>query len=233
MLELLAVLAVSTLNCGYQGQTTAMGLAFHPQSQSLKYCEYFLPSEDDQIQVLYYSPEGQLIAKKTLLDHTGEPRVGTTMPEVVQTDLRHGEVREVLRVQGSWLMRYRKSAQENWKSTRRDTASIDVVDAGFDVYVRKHWQALIRGDILKFNFASPLHGNTIKLRAHKIACTEKLPDQLCFRVDVAQPLLRLLVGDLELAYDKSSRRLLWFEGVVNILDPDAKSQRLKVFYQYY
>ncbi|BBM03057.1 hypothetical protein [Microbulbifer sp. GL-2] len=233
MLELLVALAMSIAGCGYQGQTTAMGLAFDPQSQSLKYCEYFLPSEGGRMQVLYYSPVGQLIAKKTLLDHTGEPRAGTTMPELVQIDLRHGEVREVLREQGKWLMRYRKSAQENWKSARRDTASIDVVDAGFEVYVRKHWKALIRGDTLKFNFASPLHGNAIKLRAHKVTCTEKLHNQLCFRVDVAQPLLRLFAGDLELAYDKSSRRLLWFEGVVNILDPEAKSQRLKIFYQYY
>jgi len=233
MLELLVALAITATDCGYQGQATAKGLAFDPGSQTLEYCEYFLPSEDDQIQVLYYSAEGQLIAKKTLLDHTGDPRGGTTMPEVVQTDLRHGEVREVVREQGRWLMRYRKSAQASWKSTRRETASIDVVDAGFDVYVRKHWQALIRGDILKFNFASPLHGSSIKLRAHKIACTEKLSSQICFRVDIAQPLLRLFAGDLELVYDKFSRRLLWFEGVVNILDPKAKSQRLKVFYQYY
>ncbi|GAA5442417.1 hypothetical protein Misp06_00591 [Microbulbifer sp. NBRC 101763] len=232
MLELLAALAISMAGCGYQGQTSATGLAFDPENHSLEYCEYYLPAENGQVQVLYFSAQGQLFAKKTLLDHTGNPHGGTTMPEVIQTDLRHGEVREVRREQGQWLMRYRKSGQTGWKSVMRERESIDVVDAGFDVYVREHWQALVRGDVLKFNFASPMHGRAIKLRARKVACNQNQLENTCIRVDVAQPLLRLFAGDLDLVYDKVSRKLLRFEGVVNILDSRAQSQRLKIFYQY-
>lgn len=232
MLELLAALAVAAAGCGYQGPATAWGLAFDPHSQSLEYCEYYLPSAQNRIRVLYFTADGQRFAEKTLLDHSGKSRGGTTVPEVVQRDFRHGEIREVRRERGQWLMRYRKSTHTDWKTARYGLAGIDVVDAGFDVYVREHWSVLVRGDTLAFKFASPLHGRAIRLRARKLTCKNARPEAVCIRVDVAQPLLRLFAGNLDLVYDGASRNLLWFEGVVNILDSEARTQRLRIYYQY-
>ncbi|WHI47631.1 hypothetical protein [Microbulbifer sp. VAAF005] len=232
MLEFIAMSAIAGTNCHYEGPFLAKGLAYDPDNQQLQYCEYYTSQDNGEITVFYYAPQGDLIAEKTLRERNGPAAGRSALPSATQIDRRHGEVREVLWDDGQWMMRYKANEDEAWKVSLREARSVDVVDAGFDTYVRDHWDLLSSGKTLKFNFASPLHGRSIKLRAKAVSCSQSASDNTCIRVDVAQPLIRLFVEDLNLTYDTDSRRLKSFKGIVNILDPQAKSQELEVFYQY-
>ena len=232
MLSLLVAASLSVSGCGYDGPTHVTGLAVEPDSQQLVYCEYFLPTEGNRTRVLYYTPSGRRFAEKDLLGAASEDGAATSQPEVVQQDYRNGERREVRKGGDSWLLRYRKSASAGWKETRIPINAIDVIDAGFDDYVRNHWDELAAGRTARFDFASPAHGRGIELRARRADCRSDDRQSLCLRVDLAQPLLRFFAGDLYLVYDRATRRLQQFEGIVNILDDRSDAQRLQIHYHY-
>ncbi|GAA5524484.1 hypothetical protein Maes01_01041 [Microbulbifer aestuariivivens] len=212
-------------SCGYQGEVFATGLARDPRSGALVYCEYHLPAQGNQRRVLYYSPGGHRIAEKQL------GGVNSTIPSVAQQDYRHGEER-VLNPRGGQIeMRYREKSGSGWEAEILPSSAVDVADAGFDAFVRNNWARLSAGQSVSFNFASPVHGRAIPLRARKVACTGGA-GRLCLQVDLDQAFLRLFAGALYLEYDPDSRRLLLFDGVTNLLDTRGGSQRLRINYQY-
>ncbi|MFV8783713.1 hypothetical protein ACNKU7_14940 [Microbulbifer sp. SA54] len=219
-------LAVTASACGYEGEVFATGIARDLSDGRLAYCEYHLPAENDSRQVLYYNPEGNLIAKKYL------KRVNSPLTEVFQLDLRHGEQRQVQKTSAGWTLGYQEKRGVDGNYVDLPAEDFDVIDAGFDVFVRQHWASLSRGEILTFNFASPVHGRKIGLRAQRTECKDSSKNSICISVDVAQPLLRLFAGSLYLQYDEDSRRLQVFEGVSNLVDARGKSQKVRIGYTY-
>ncbi|UHQ55493.1 hypothetical protein [Microbulbifer sp. YPW16] len=233
MLSLLAAVALNAAaHCGYQGEVQALGLARDPRNNNLAYCEYYLPTRDNRTRVLYYNPQGHRIAEKTLITPSGQKPRNAPRPEVVQQDYRHGEERIVRRRGDQWEMRYRESDTAGWEIDVIDAGELDVIDAGFDPFVRNNWDRLSAGDAVEFNFASPLHGRAVKLRARKVDCRGEEQGNLCLRVDLAQALLRMFAGDLYLVYGTEQRQLRQFEGIVNLLDDQGESQKLRIDYFY-
>ncbi|WP_323844589.1 hypothetical protein [Microbulbifer magnicolonia] len=233
MLSLLAAAALNTVAlCGYEGEAQVVGLARDPRTGKLAYCEYYLPTENDRTRVLYYSPAGYRIAEKTLFTRGADLPRNNPKPEMLQRDHRLGEERAVRRRGNRWELRYRASGSADWESALVGQSDIDVIDAGFDAFVRQNWRELLSGRRLDFNFASPVHGRVIGLRARKVDCRGEAARDICFSVDLAQPLLRLFAGDLYLEYGADTRRLQFFEGVVNLLDGRGQNQRLQIDYRY-
>ncbi|WP_226661002.1 hypothetical protein [Microbulbifer aggregans] len=232
MFAWMAAALVAGTSCGFEGEFFARGIATDLSNGQVVYCEYHLPAEPGQAgtlsqrQVLYYSPEGNIIAKKTIR------RVASPRPDVLQLDLRHGEQRQVQRGDRGWQLQYQSRQGENVRGVVLARDEVDVVDAGFDEFVRQHWDGLLRGDRVAFDFASPVHGRKVGLRARSIPCDEGGSSRVCIDVDVAQPLLRLFAGSLHLQYDDESRRLLVFEGVSNVLDARGNSQKVRIRYDY-
>ncbi|WP_237065292.1 hypothetical protein [Microbulbifer guangxiensis] len=224
---LVAVSGQATASCGYEGEAFAVGQARNPGSGALVYCEYHLPAQGNERRVLYYTPQGHRIAEKRLSG------VNSTVPGVVQQDYRHGEQRIVQPRGGQVELRYRDAANSGWEVETLPTAVVDVADAGFDTFVRNNWSQLSAAQTVSFAFASPLHGRAIPLRARQVGCAGGGQAQkLCLRVELDQALLRMFAGDLYLEYDRGSRRLLLFDGVTNLLDAQADSQRLRIDYRY-
>lgn len=217
--------ASASADCGYEGDVFATGLATDPRSGRLVYCEYHLPAQGSQRSVLYYSPEGYRIAEKRLSG------VDSTVPAVVQQDYRHGEERIVQPRGGQVSLRYREDANSQWETAILSAGEVDVADAGFDTVVRNNWRRLASGQAVTFDFASPVHGRAIGLRARQVNCSGTA-DKLCLRVDLNQPILRMFAGELYLEYDRDSRRLELFDGVTNVLDSRGNSQRLRIGYEY-
>ena len=111
------------------------------------------------------------------------------------------------------------------------------MDAGFDNFVRLHWEELSAGKTLSVNFASIAHQKVLPLRVSlqpEDKCAEKSPSPAqasCFVVEVDNMFLRLLLGNIKLTYD-SQHRLQRFDGTVNINNDDEDSQSAVIDYFY-
>ncbi|WP_288130139.1 hypothetical protein [Microbulbifer sp.] len=246
MLEILVAAAITVTGCQapdwVADEAVAIGRAVPakkvpPGNKAIQYCEYFVPQGADAVRVLYFDSQGEKIAEKRLAKATGSDASSVaddSLPEVNQKDFRLGEVREVGRSENGWTFRYRKNHDSQWRETTVGIQDLDVIDAGFDPYVREHWSQLSRGQEVAFGFASPVHGRVIRLRARSVSCqrADHARNHLCVKVDLAQPWLRWLAGDIYLVYSSDDRRLRYFDGVVNILDAGGDSQPLQIEYFY-
>ncbi|WGL16884.1 hypothetical protein PVT68_00965 [Microbulbifer bruguierae] len=204
--------------------------------EDVRYCEYFLRGEEGSARVLYYDPDGHKVAVKRLslpTNSNADSALDIVRPAVKQEDFRHHEVREITRAGEYWHMRYRKNKRSRWQERMTAAVDVDVIDAGFDPFVRQRWEQLVSGKAIEFHFASPVHGQVVLLRARRVGCGSRVNDQwLCLEVDLARPWLRWLAGDLFLAYSPEDRRLRYFGGVVNLLDEQGASQKLSIRYFY-
>jgi len=221
----------------YQGADIT-GIAISHGTGKPLYCEYHYSSPDNIITTVeYWDDKQQLIVKKKLDFSTG-----LASPSVDQQDFRHGERRQVSKQSDDWLLRYQPANREGVTTPVVDkvlrTKKPIVVDAGFDKIVRQQWDVLVSGKAKVFRFASPIHGRTISLRVKRRQqerCLSRQYDQqkqICYVIQPQSTLLRWFAKPLALVYDKATRRLLMFSGVVNITSDEGGDLSAAVYYQY-
>ena len=106
-----------------------------------------------------------------------------------------------------------------------------VVDAGFDVAVRMHWDALMRGQPLRLHFLVPSRQRFYPVRVQRA-------DSLDWRGIPAQRLRMDLdswfgfaVPDVHLVYARDDRRLLEFAGTGNIRDARGGNPQVRIAFQ--
>ncbi len=181
--------------------------------------------------VEYVAPTGEVLVEKSL---NGARSFIT--PEVEQNDLRSGTRFSVSDNGNSLDVRYQRGGQ-NSESKRIEKEERLVVDAGFDPYVRAHWEALSAGETIRAEFFVPARLDTVKISIRKTddeQCAAITSSTLCLVVRPAG-ILRLvgwLVEPLYLAYEQGSQRLMMYRGISNLLDENGDSQNVLIRYQY-
>lgn len=208
-------------------------------SGKLRYCELHSVIDNSKQTVAYWVSE-KFIAIK-YIDYS----TSRLSPNVVQKDFRSGEFRAVELAGDQLKLGYTQGKNrqrdiafdETFKSENEkliDSENSQVIDAGFDNYVRTQWNALLSGATVEFYFASPVHLRNIRLRARldKAICGDAANEDFCFVVEPANGLLRLFAGELMLKYD-ASQRLVEFRGVSNIVTEEGESQKLDIRYRYF
>jgi hypothetical protein len=97
-------------------------------------------------------------------------------------------------------------------------ASPLVADAGFDEFVREHWDSLERGTVSKVPFVVPSLQQSVNFRVRKVDETRLDGDVASvIRLSLAGP-LGWFVPDIDVSYRKHDRRLLRYRGTTNIRD---------------
>ncbi len=211
-----------------------IGSATNSEDGTLLYQEWHFRSDNDVLlseRVEYRTPTGALLVQKTLA-------AGDSLwtPSVEQSDLRTGTRFFVRNLDDSITAGYQRGAS-NLKTDRLKKTEDLVIDAGFDPYVRNHWQALQGGETVQAQFYVPAQMDTVKIsiRATDPAqCADLEEQSLCLVVRPAG-ILRVLgwfVDPLYLAYAQDSQRLLMYRGISNLLDDDGQSQNVLIRYQY-
>ena len=210
------------------GLLTAIGEAFDTQTGQLVYREYhFRQPGSAQGSVEYRSPDRQLLGTKSL-DFQAAPWA----PAFQQIDLRTGEL-TFARWQGSSLtLGYRESRQSETRQEKVATKAL-VADAGFDNFIRAHWNDLLGDREKSFAFAVPTRLDTLTLVAQRRACEgASAAETVCFRVKPDNWFFAMLVDPIDLKYDASSRQLLQFQGLSNITDADGDPQVVTIRYRH-
>ncbi len=211
------------------GQT--VGEAYDLSSDELLYREtHCLVADAGTRDVIYQNDAGDLIAHKRVNYASGE-----FTPSFVQQNFYSRQRIEVAMDEGRVHMAVLDEANPDAAEISSDAPDADVqvvIDAGFDPFVRNHWDELVGGEIKKFAFPFAARSSLIDLRIRGYSCSYETETDQCFRLELSNWFLRLLADPIELGYDATERRLTRYRGLSNIGDGEGNGQVVDIRYQY-
>jgi len=225
------ILLTSSLPFAGQAAGQTVGTAYDLKSEQLLYSEtHCLSSEANAREVIYRNDDGAMIARK-LVDYSS----GHTTPSFVQHNLYSQELIEVSLGEEGVTMSVRGVDQPEFKtitSTRPDAKLPVVIDAGFDAFVRDHWDSLVSGESKRFQFPFAARERLVELRIKPVQCSYSGDSDQCFRLELSNWFLRMLAAPIELGYDADLRRLSRYRGLSNIGDENGKGLVVDIRYDY-
>jgi hypothetical protein len=177
--------------------------------------------------VEYVDPSGRPIAAKTL------DFASPVLPLFHLEDSRIG-YREGLRRDGDALVVFIRdpgSGRDRMRTVLERGEGEVVADAGFDQFMRKHFDALARGERRVFDFLVPSQLRTLRFRVDKVGETER--DGLSLLQLRLRPdgfILRNLVAAVELDYDLATRHLYEYRGISNVRQANGDSYRARIVF---
>jgi len=222
--------ATVTEHCPPQPNAIIVGVAKNSKQEFL-YCEYFSEIAEHQFNVNYVRDEKIFATKE--LDYSISPYI----PTIKQIDQRTGELREANIEHKNLQLTYKENRDKQSETSNFSLEKIDVVDAGFNNFVKSHWDELIAGEMLPLNFAAIANQKSLPLRVTLIPTTKCshpkniLSIKYCFSVDIDNSFFRLLISGIKISYDQN-QRLVQFDGLVNIQDDAKKPQNAIINYFY-
>ena len=203
------------------------GTAYDLDEARVLYREsHFLASADDgggERVVLYRCPDGAPFARKRVV-YGGD----SVAPSFEMEDARLG-YREGVRGAGAEREVYvqREAGDEERRGPLPDAKGL-VADAGFDGFVQANWDALARGDTVRFPFLVPsrLDYFNFKVRKEREETVDGVPASV----------IRLALGSwwafllphIDVVYSNADRQLLRFEGLTNVRDADGENYKARI-----
>ncbi|WP_339899066.1 hypothetical protein [uncultured Gilvimarinus sp.] len=204
-----------------QATSTSRGVtgeAYRQATETLLYREVHnysnVNNDIRQQEVIYTQPDGTLWAQKTLT-YGQQP----TAPSFTLTDSRNQESLQVT-VNDKHISIQRSDKGKQYTAEIGIQSPL-VVDAGFDPFVRQHWQSLSQGESETFFFLLPRRERLVELKLSSRPCEEYDSNLfLCLSLDINNWFLRMLVDTIELTYQRSDQRLVQYRGVSNLSFPE-------------
>ncbi|PPU93570.1 hypothetical protein [Xanthomonas albilineans] len=194
------------------------GLAYAADGKQLLYREIHWVRENGARLVLYQCANGAAFARKRVAD-------GGIAPDFELVDARSG-YREGVRSTGNGREMFSqvKGQAEHHAALPASADAPLVIDAGFDAYLRQHWDALAGGTPQRITFALPSSQRTLQFQI-----TPGTAD-----ANVQHYTLGLaawyggLLPDINVAYARQDRHLLEFRGVGNIRDARGRYPQVRI-----
>jgi hypothetical protein len=194
------------------------GYARDPASGELLYVESHAvraggTAGEERVVLYRPSERAQPFARKTLA--YGSDRV---RPSFEFVDQRSGFAESVAREARDIVISARPGAQAATRTARLAEASVAVIDAGFDEFVRAHWTRLQRGESLTTPFLVPSQLGAVSFRLRKTGEARIGDDEASvIRLSLAGP-LGWFLSDIDISYRNRDARLLRYRGLTNIRD---------------
>jgi hypothetical protein len=168
--------------------------------------------------VLYRCPDGTAFARKQV-DYRGSAQA----PAFALEDARSG-YREGLRRAGPRPVVFVQEGGRVPEAAKALSAGAIVADAGFDEFIRAHWDPLVAGRTLPLEFAVPARLRSLPFSLQRVGGARVGGERAhVFRLRL-DGWLGLLAPRIEVSYGERSRRLLRFEGLGNLRDDAGRSQ---------
>lgn len=181
-------------------------------------------------EVIYRDVDDQLIAHKFLNYKTGR-----TTPSFVQQNFYARESFAV-ELQQEKLALISQQVDGSLPAKRvfiRPNEELPlVIDAGFDAFVTDHWSGLVAGESNSFQFPFAGRETLVELRIIAAPCSYDTETDQCFRIELDNWLLKVLVAPIELGYDAKLKRLARFRGLSNIGDSEGEGLVVDIRYNY-
>ncbi len=163
----------------------------------------------------YFDAQGREIARKTL-DYRGN----RTVP-IYRMDIPAVRYAEGISSNSPQAQVFKRDGDKEERKALPLDDGLVAADAGFNQLLQDQLEAIRKGDTVKFGLIVAGHTNRYGFRARKVD-EQKLDGQTVLRVLVEpDSLLRLVVPAIALSYEPRTKRLLSYQGVSNIIDPDT------------
>lgn len=182
-------------------------------------------------QVNYYSAEGELIASKENW-YLSSP----TQPDFILTDFRTDYREEARSAETSNTNTLTLILTENQETEQTQLTEFDyelVIDAGFDDFIRQHWDALLAGKTIPFSFASVARQTSVNFEVEAQNPEQSDATNLKLEMTLRSSLLSWLMSPIKLEYDRNTQRLMRYRGLSNIQDKNGDGQEVDIRYHYY
>lgn len=200
----------------YQGEATAV------RSGEAVYAEqHFVRMQDGGIAerlVSYRCPDGRAFARKQV-DYSSS----SIAPGFELDDGRTG-YSEGVRHADDGLELFTVAAGGADRRTVVGFSENLVADAGFDEFVRLHWDRLVAGERVRLDFALPARLDAYGFRVQKRASTD---GELQLRLQLGG-VLGWAAPNIDVAYSLDDRRLLSYEGLSNLSDPGGRPWQVRI-----
>lgn len=229
-----------TLQAPDESTLWTIGTAWTSDKSAVLYYEYhFAENPDLQLstRVQYRRADGSVFAEKTIdysrsltapdiqhIDYRNTARITTELTD----DTRAAMIRVGFQAHDS--PRYREEMLAHRESV--------VVDAGFDPFVRKHWESLITGESVSAGMLVPSRLDTVRVSLTKTDashCDQAATDVYCFVIRPAGMLRAVgwLVDPIYIGYDPQSKRLKVFDGISNLRNDNGEPQNVLITFEYF
>ncbi|HEU4670789.1 MAG TPA: hypothetical protein VFR91_08765 [Dyella sp.] len=174
--------------------------------------------------VLYRCPDGHAFARKWLRQD-GPPQA----PDFELTDGRSGYREGVRRAAGGRTVFVQSGGAAERTAPLPGSPDL-VIDAGFDAYIRQHWDRLGSGesDTVPFLIPSRLGALDFKVRRLDDAVVEGRPARR-YRLGLAS-WIGFALPHIDVAYDAADRELLQFVGLANIRAGNGDNVRARIVF---
>jgi hypothetical protein len=203
------------------------GIAYTRGTDRIAYRETHWSFERDGIRrhlVLYRCADGAPFGRKWLREAPS-----ATAPDFDFEDARDG-YREGVRTEAGARVIFVQENAHAALATRPLPASADaVLDAGFDAFVRDHWQELAAGRAARLDFLIPSHFEYLAFALSGV-------DDLTWQGRPARQFKMRLAGwygfalpGIDLTYDRAGR-LREFDGVSNVRDAAGRNQTVRIVF---
>lgn len=206
------------------------GVASHLKNGKVAYREYHDITKE-QHTVRYVNEKEKPIGSKTI-----QYLQGFSTPEYQLQDHR------VDRKTGSeWkkphFIIFRQEGVEKRQEKKVDPFDDLVIDAGFDHFIRAHWEELIDGKVLPFSFAiadplTLLNMQLTEVTSAKTAIKQHSESYRYFLANSSNKLISWAMPAIHLAYDRETRLIKIYQGPSNITDQNDKTQAVTIRYEY-
>lgn len=215
----------------------AEGTAYLDGTDNVLYREsHYRDSPEDPLptRVLYTDPRGEPIAEKRM-DFSSS----LLAPSIEHHDRRTGARIDIDNPgpDGGIHVTFRDHEDDELEETRFEAPDSLIIDAGFNAFVQRHWQALVDGERLTSHFLVPSRMDMVRIgirRTDRAECETPAEPVICFKVSPAG--LLSFVGwftrPVLLAYHTGNRRLMMFEGTSYIPDAEGNDRRALIRYEY-
>ena len=198
------------------------GIAYTPDGAVAYHETHWLYREDgvDRRLVLYRCADGTPFARKWL----------TELPSAAAPDFEFYDAgidyREGVKgATGQRTVFTQGPGESTFRQRALQLGADDVVDAGFDAYIRAHWDAIAPQQPLHAAIVVPGRLETVPVLITETASSDSRVRRLVMRLDAWY---RLVVPSITLDYERSNHRLLAFHGIGMVRDSRGRNLPVRI-----
>lgn len=200
-------------------------------SEYAAYTEYYLGDPDsDDLRTRYYSEDGQSIAQKRL-----RYSVNVKHPVFEIHDFRSSTGYRVQPVDDRLRIQTLRLLENNFQAVVdvQEVLVVEptVIDAGFHRFIQQHWQSVVNGESVRFNYLQIDEARLVPMVVRRIDCKQR--KQLCVKVELKNYLQRLFVPPVLLTYDAISQKLLRYSGYGPLTSETGQAYAVTMNYEYF